>query len=50
MRTSLRLATLALVAHTGVAHAQGPSVMTSLLNDMMEVEEKVMGLDRKSVV
>jgi hypothetical protein len=44
MRASLRLATLALVAQTGLAHAQGASVMTSLLKDMKEVEEKVIGL------
>ena len=44
MRASLRLAALALVAQTGLAHAQGGSVMTSLLKDMKEVEEKVIGL------
>ena len=44
MRASLRLATLALVANTGLAHAQAGSIMTVLLNDMKEVEEKVMGL------
>ena len=44
MRASLRLATLALVANTGLAHAQAANIMTVLLKDMKEVEEKVIGL------
>src|SRR5262245_1724547 len=43
MRTSV-LTTMALVTNVGLAHAQGGGVMTDLLKDMKEVEEKVLGL------
>ena len=46
MRASLRLAALALVANAGLAHAQAGSVMTDLLTDMKELEEKVIGLSK----
>lgn len=44
MRASLRLAALALVAQTGLAHAQTGSLMTVLVKDIKEVEEKLVGL------
>src|SRR5688572_1357416 len=44
MRASMRLAALALVAQTGLAHAQTGGLMTILVKDIKEVEEKLVGL------